>query len=69
MGFIAQEVLDVVPEIVNQDEKTGFYSLSYGNAVALLTEAVKELENKYRSEVEDLRREVSRLSSLVQPRR
>jgi hypothetical protein len=42
VGFIAQEVLTVVPEIVNYDDKLDRYSVSYGNASALLVEAIKE---------------------------
>ena len=51
-GVIAQEVLAVLPEAVNEDEE-GFYSVKYGNIVGLLVEAIKEqnariqeLENK-----------------------
>ena len=44
MGVIAQEVLDVIPEVVNQRESDGHYSVSYGNMVGILIEAVKELK-------------------------
>ena len=47
-GVIAQEVLDVLPEAVN-GEGTGvdddYYSVSYGNMVGLLIEAIKEQQN------------------------
>jgi hypothetical protein len=42
IGFIAQEVLDVVPEIVNYNVEQDRYSISYGNTTALLVEAIKE---------------------------
>ncbi len=41
IGMIAQEVQDVVPELVNQGED-GFYSIDYTEAVGLLVEAIKD---------------------------
>ena len=40
IGFIAQEVNEIVPEIVNTDDE-GMLSVSYARTVALLVEAVK----------------------------
>ena len=54
MGVIAQEVLDVVPEVVNQRDSDGHYSVSYGNMVGVLIEAVKELK----AEVEELKKQI-----------
>lgn len=45
MGFIAQEVKKVIPEVVNVTEE-GIHTLAYGNMVAVLVEAVKELKAK-----------------------
>jgi len=45
IGVIAQDVKDVLPEVVSED-KDGYLSVSYGNIVALLIESVKELSNK-----------------------
>lgn len=42
IGFIAQEVVEVVPDLVYSDEN-GYLSVAYGNITALLVEAVKEL--------------------------
>lgn len=42
IGVIAQEVLEVLPQVVQQDEN-GNYSVAYGNMVGILIEAVKEL--------------------------
>ena len=50
MGVIAQEVLEVVPEVVNQDND-GIYSVAYGNMVGLLIEAMKEQQQQ----IEDLK--------------
>jgi hypothetical protein len=48
MGLIAQEVQKVVPEVVLHDQKADRYSLSYGNLVALLIEAIKEQDERIR---------------------
>ena len=42
MGLVAQEVREVAPEAVLSDDR-GTLSVAYGNLVALLVEAVKEL--------------------------
>lgn len=45
IGVIAQEVREVVPELV-KDNDNGYMSVAYGNIVAILIEAVKELSDK-----------------------
>ena len=50
IGVIAQEIQKVLPEVVTEDNK-GYLSVSYGNIVGVLIEAVKELK----AEVEDLK--------------
>jgi len=45
IGVIAQEIEEIAPELVSEDEN-GFKSVSYGNITALLIEAVKELSAK-----------------------
>ena len=44
LGLIAQDVLDVVPEVV--DKKGEYYSIQYSPIIALLIEAIKELNKK-----------------------
>ena len=44
-GLIAQEVREVLPEVVHGSEETS-YSLAYGNVIGLLVEAIKELKEK-----------------------
>jgi hypothetical protein len=56
VGVIAQEVAEVVPEVVHEGAD-GYLSVAYGNLVGVLIEALKEL----RGEVEALRAEVKRL--------
>lgn len=57
VGLIAQNVLNVVPEVVSKDE-SGYYGLAYGNLVALLIEAIKEMDTQYQAELAELRREL-----------
>lgn len=42
MGFIAQEVEKVVPEVVKTNKETSFKAVKYGNLVALVIEALKD---------------------------
>jgi len=53
IGVIAQEVREVLPEVVNEGED-GTLSVSYGNIVAVLIEAIKELNKKVTSLEEQL---------------
>ena len=48
MGFIAQEVLPIVPEVVLIDESDEhrYHSLKYDKLTALLCEGIKELLGK-----------------------
>lgn len=56
IGVIAQETLEVIPEVVNQDAN-GMYNVSYGNMTALLIEAIKEQQ----AQIEDLKSEIKKL--------
>jgi hypothetical protein len=44
VGVIAQEIRDIVPEVVKEND--GTLSVAYGNLVGVLIEAIKELSNK-----------------------
>ena len=44
-GLLAQDVLEVLPEVVKGSEDTN-YSLAYGNLTGLTIEAIKELDKK-----------------------
>ena len=55
IGVIAQEVEEVIPELVHGDETK---TVSYGNMTAVLIEAIKEQNeviNKMKKEIEDLK--------------
>ena len=58
IGFIAQEVNEVLPEAVTYAEDVDQYGVKYGNVTALLVEAVKELSDQVRdlkAELEELK--------------
>ena len=59
MGFIAQEVQEVLPQLVSEDEN-GFLALNYIDLIPVLTEAIKEQQLK----IEQLEKEISALKSL-----
>jgi hypothetical protein len=46
MGFIAQEVEKILPDLVKEHD--GIKSVAYGNMASLLVEALKELSMKYK---------------------
>lgn len=45
-GFIAQEVEQVIPELVSVDDSTGLRTLSTTSLIPYLTKAIQELNNK-----------------------
>lgn len=45
IGFIAQELKEVLPEVVSVDNN-GFYSINYSAIIPVLTEAIKEQNTK-----------------------
>jgi hypothetical protein len=46
IGFIAQEVKEIVPELVFPSQDGKYLGVKYDNVTALLVEAIKELSNK-----------------------
>lgn len=58
IGFIAQEVENIIPELVVTDSETGLKAVKYGNMVALLVEAVKAQQ----VQIEALQIQVAELS-------
>ena len=45
LGVIAQEIEEVIPEVVNTDEE-GYKSVQYSHLVPVLIEAIKELKQE-----------------------
>ena len=46
MGVIAQEVLEIAPEVVTYDKENDKYGVAYANMAGLFIEAIKELTDK-----------------------
>jgi hypothetical protein len=44
-GVIAQEIIELFPEVVHGDQDTA-YSVAYGNMAGIFIEAIKELEER-----------------------
>ncbi|MEM0998573.1 MAG: tail fiber domain-containing protein [Bacteroidota bacterium] len=66
-GFIAQEVKDVMPEIVAQDAR-GYYAINYDGVIPVLVEALKEENdrvNELEATVQDLTRQLEEIKSLL----
>ena len=61
VGFIAQEVNEVIPEAVTYAEDVDQYGVKYANITALLVESGKELSQQ----VKDLQAEVKELKENV----
>jgi hypothetical protein len=59
VGLIAQEVLTEVPEAVRKDYSSGMYSVSYGNMVPVLVEALKDLRAEKDREISGLQAELA----------
>ena len=57
VGFIAQDVEQVVPQLVKGEE--GEKTVNYGQMVALLTEAIKEQQ----AQIESLKAEIAEMKS------
>jgi hypothetical protein len=42
IGLIAQEVMEILPEVVTHAEDVDEYGINYGNVVGLLVEGIKD---------------------------
>jgi hypothetical protein len=63
IGFIAQEIEKVLPNIVGTDEETGYKSVDYARLTPLLVEAVKQQQKeieKLKEQVDILTRELGK---------
>ena len=56
IGVIAQEVKEVLPEVVSKDEQ-GLYAVSYGKMAGVFIEAIKDLK----TEINELKQEIKEL--------
>lgn len=60
IGVIAQEVEEVIPEIVHTDGH-GMKAVAYGNISAVLIEAIKEMDAKYQAKIDALEAQIEEL--------
>jgi hypothetical protein len=58
IGFLAQDVEKVLPEVVHYDDSTDVYAISYSKIIPVLVEAMKEQQVL----IEDLQRQVKEFS-------
>jgi len=68
MGLIAQEVNEVVPEVVTYDPDNDRYGVSYDKLVGVLVEATKdqqELINRQEQKLEEQQKEIDILKEMV----
>ena len=49
IGFIAQEMEQIFPDLVSTDEETGLKSIGYSNLTPYLVEAIKEMDLKVKN--------------------
>ncbi len=59
IGFIAQDVNKVLPEVVSYDDSTDIYGIDYSKVVPVLVEAIKEQQ----LQIENLQDEINKLNS------
>jgi len=63
VGFIAQDVIKYIPEVVKKSND-GYYSIAYGNLSPVIVEAIKEQEtkiNKLEKENEELKQKINEI--------
>ncbi|UFK27108.1 hypothetical protein LG358_00087 [Escherichia phage UoN_LG358_1] len=60
-GLIAQEVQDVLPELVTKDKDTGYLRLNYNGIIGLNTATI----NEHTDEINSLKSEIAELKALI----
>ena len=64
LGFIAQEVLPVIPELIRYDEEKG-YAMNYNGVSAVLVEAVKEQQVQIESQQIQIENQQNQINNLT----
>jgi len=67
-GFLAQELQEIFPELVFEDDSTGMLSFKYVGMIPILTSAINELQQEKETQqtsIEELRREVEALKNAL----
>jgi len=63
LGWIAEEVEKVLPELVHEDED-GWKAIHYSRAVTLVVEAMKDMKSEYEQRISSLEQRLLRLEQL-----
>lgn len=63
-GFFAQDIQQVIPELVREDAE-GYLAVNYDGLIPFLVEAVKELDEKHSKEINNLNQEIESLKNLL----
>ena len=64
IGFIAQEVELIFPEMVATDgDEVGLKGVRYGQLTAVLVQAIKEMQQDYQSQIDELQKEINKLKT------
>jgi hypothetical protein len=61
LGFIVQDVKDIIPECVIYDELNDIYSIEYTMIIPVLVEAFKEQQKQ----IQDQQKDIDELKALV----
>ena len=64
LGFIAQEVKEIYPEVASTDPNTGMMSLSYAELTSPIVKSIQELDNKCEMSKAQLEKLDRRIASL-----
>jgi hypothetical protein len=70
IGVIAQDLIDILPEVVGQNGD-GYYSVSYDGIIPILIEAVKEQQQiiqQKTSEIDQLKADIEEIKMLLEDR-
>jgi hypothetical protein len=64
IGFIAQELKEILPEVVMGDQN-GYLSVDYGRLTPVLVEAIKAMKAEKDAEIDALQKQIDDLRELV----
>ena len=66
IGWMADDVEKAFPELVESDD-SGFKHVAYARAVALFSEAMREMRREYQEEVDILKKRIYQLEAILLP--
>ena len=64
VGWVADQVADILPELVSEDEN-GYKSVAYARATAVIASAVSELREELQEEINQLKREMNEMKQFI----